>query len=111
MATGLRNFNPDLTRIVAQYLAHQDQLTLFIINQFHHESSKLYRYVQLNIINSKRYANDTTFQKHCLSLINSSSRQLGLDLTYCDSIIDVRALGGVNSLDLSDCQGISDVSD
>jgi hypothetical protein len=74
MATGLRNFNPDLTRIVAQYLSHHDQLTLFVINQFHHESSKLYRYVKLNRINSERYVNDKEFQEHCLSLIKSSSR-------------------------------------
>ena len=130
MATRLQKFNPDLIRIVAQYLSHQDQLRLFVINQFHHESSKLYRYVKLNSINSKHYVNDKEFQEHCLSLIKSSSRQLGLDLsscpgisgvsalegvhtldlTNCPRISDVSALGGVHSLDLSHCQGISDVS-
>jgi hypothetical protein len=107
VVTGLRNFNPDLTRIVAQYLSHQDQLTLFVINHFHHDSSKLYRYIKLNSTNSKRYVDNEKFQERCLSLITSSSRQLGLNL---ESISDVSALGGVHTLDLSDCENISDVS-
>jgi hypothetical protein len=110
MATGLQTLNPDLTPIVAQYLSHQDQLTLFVINQFHHELSKLYRYIQLNRVNSERYVNDKEFQEHCLSLIKSSSKQPGLSLTGCESIRDVSALGGVHSLKLCFCQGISDVS-
>jgi hypothetical protein len=110
MATRLQNFNPDLIRIVAQYLSHQDQLRLFVINQFHHESSKLYRYVKLNSINSKHYVNDKEFQEHCLSLIKSSSRQLGLNLAGCRDISDVSALGGVHTLDLSGCGNIHDVS-
>jgi hypothetical protein len=110
MAPGLQNLNPDLTPIVAQYLSHQDQLTLFVINQFHHESSKLYRYIQLTRIKSEQYVNDEEFQKHCSSLIKSSSRQLGLNLTGFNGISDVSALGSVHSLRLSHCQGIRNVS-
>jgi hypothetical protein len=110
MAPGLQNLNPDLTHIVAQYLSHQDQLTLFVVNHFHHESSKLYRYIQLNRIKSDQYVNDEEFQKHCSFLIKSSSRQLGLNLTGFNGISDVSALGGVHTLDLRYCRGISDVS-
>jgi hypothetical protein len=110
MATGLQNFNPDLTHIVAQYLSHQDQLILFVINHFHHDSSKVYRYIQLNTPNSLRYVNEKEFQEHCLSLIKSSRRQLGLNLTACQSISDVSALGGIHTLHLSGCRGIRDVS-
>jgi hypothetical protein len=62
MATGLQNLNPDLTRIVAQYLSHQDQLALFVINHFHHDSFKLYRYIKLKIMNSKRYVMTRNFR-------------------------------------------------
>jgi hypothetical protein len=110
MATGLQNLNPDLARIVAQYLSHQDQLALFVINHFHHDSSKLYRYIKLNIINSKRYVNDKKFQKYYSFLIKSSLRQIGLNLSGCQGIRDVSALGGVHTLDLSGCPGITDVS-
>jgi hypothetical protein len=98
MATGLQNLNPDLTRIVAHYLPHQDHLTLFVVNQFHHESSKLYRYVKLNRIYSERYVNDKEFQEHCFFLIKSSSGQLGLNFTGCERINDVSALGGMQGL-------------
>ena len=71
-----------------------------------------FEYWTLTPFYSLRYCKDCAFRDRLLLRMHSSSTQLALALTNLakKDVCYVSALGGVHTLDLSDCQGITDVS-
>ena len=59
---------------------------------------------------SLKFYEDEEFRNRVLSSIKYPSNQLSLDLSYCDNVSDVSALGGVHTLDLRCCDNVTDVS-
>lgn len=72
---------------------------------------KLKFYWNINLTYSKKYYVGGDFKLKLDSIIDESWKQLSLNLSYCDEISDVSALGHVNSLNLSECRNVIDVSD
>jgi hypothetical protein len=71
---------------------------------------KKYINYKLNKKYSLMYYDDILFRNRVLSKIFNPLKQLYLDLSFCDNITDVSALGNIYKLDLSHCDNITDVS-
>ena len=71
---------------------------------------KKYINYKLNKKYSLMYYDDILFRNIVLSKIFNPDKQLYLDLSLCNNITDVSALGNVNYLNLSDCKKITDAS-
>ena len=55
------------------------------------------------------YYDDILFRNIVLNKIFNPNKQLHLNLSCCDNIVDVSALGNVHTLDLTGCYNITDV--
>ena len=68
------------------------------------------QYWKLNQHNSIKYHNNREFRQTIEQIVSDTSTQISLDLSRCENITDVSALGNVHTLDLSHCENITDVS-
>ena len=99
-------FNIDLFRNIAEYIDLRslcDTCRLFA-------TLKKYINYKFNKEYSLMYYDDILFRNKVLSKIFNPLKQLHLDLSYCENITDVSALGNVHTLNLSCCNKITDVS-
>ena len=70
---------------------------------------KKYINYKLNKQYSLMYYDDILFRNIILNKIFNPLKQLHLQLSCCDNITDVSALGNVHTLDLSGCENITKV--
>lgn len=70
--------------------------------------SKKYVNYKLNKYYSLMYYKDEKFRTTILKKIFNPRKQLYVNLSMCDDVVDVSVLGNVHYLDLSDCKNISD---
>ena len=71
---------------------------------------KKYINYKLNKKYSLMYYDDILFRNIVLSKIFNPNKQLHLNLSCCDNIVDVSTLGNVHTLNLSECDNITDVN-
>ena len=71
---------------------------------------KKYINYKLNKKYSLMYYDNIAFRNIIISKLFNPCKQLHLNLSDCNNITDVNALGNVNTLDLSGCKNITDVS-
>jgi hypothetical protein len=67
-------------------------------------------YWNLNKEYSQLYYSSGEFRERLLGLVHDSKKQVSLNLSYCDNVSDVSALGHVHTLNLRECPNVSDVS-
>ena len=105
----------DFARVRTQNEKHnprslsQPHMSLTATNK-HFYDVRRHLYLRLNRKYSLKYYQDEEFRAHVHSRLENPSKQLSLNLSKCNNITDVSALGGVHTLDLSGCWNITDVS-
>ena len=67
-------------------------------------------YYRLNREFSKTYQKSEAFRDAVKGRMKDMSKQLYLNLSWCNNITDVSGLGGVHTLNLVGCTNITDVS-
>ena len=98
--------NPDLFRFIYEYTDLRslcDTCTLLL-------TFKQYIIYKFNKKYSLMYYDDILFRQRVLNKIANPNKQLHLDVSNCNQITDVSALGNVHTLDLTYCCDITDVS-
>ena len=68
------------------------------------EKYKKYKILKLTRDQSIKYYEYGDYKNKILNLIKNSKKQLYLNLSGCQNIVDASALGSVHTLDLSWCQ-------
>jgi len=98
--------NTDLFRVINEY-AYLRSLcdTCTLLSTF-----KKYLIYKLNSTYSLLYYDDISFRQRVLNKIFNPCKQLYLDLSDCNQVTDVSALGNVHTLNLRNCYNITDVS-
>ena len=100
-------FNIDLFRIINEYT---DLRSLCDTCSLLSMTLKKYINYKLNKEYSLMYYDNVLFRNGVLSKIINPYKQLYLNLTCCDKITNISALGNVHTLNLSYCDKITDVS-
>ena len=67
-------------------------------------------YLFLEDQNALRFYEEEDFRVYVYLRVRNPNKQISLDLSYCDQVADVSALGQVHTLNLSYCRTIADVS-
>ena len=80
------------------------------LNLWNSNERKLLCYLRLNEDKSKEYWKSKDFKTYILSRVLNPNKQISLNLSDCDGITDVSSLGNVHTLNLSRCYGLTDVS-
>mgnify|MGYP003385124158 CR=1 FL=1 len=106
----INSLNADIYHLLRCYLTRKEIHSLLQVNSHVHNVYIRYRYISLSVKYSLLYKTSEQFQQRIASLIMNPRKQLALNLSGCDSLMDVSALGGVHCLDLSRCPGMTDVS-
>ena len=93
----------DCLREIFRFLENSDQLALFSCCRWLYGFKKDLYYFYLNAEYSKKYYIDPEFRDLIKSKVRDISKQVSVNLSGCDEITDVSALGGVHTLKLSGC--------
>jgi hypothetical protein len=108
--TQFSDLNVDCLRIIIGFLSNNGMKSIFDVNKLIHDMKRIFYYYRLNLESSKRYYIDPEFRDLIKSKVCDISKQISVNLSGCDEITDVSALGGVHTLDLFSCLNIIDVS-
>ena len=105
---GILGLPQELLRAIHEYC---DITKLLHANKFFFFKVKpIIKYWRLTKDCSKRYQKSKSFRLAVKRRVKDTSTQLSLNLSWCDDITDVSALGGIHTLHLSRCSNVTDVS-
>merc|ERR1712022_20756 len=97
----------DVYRLIQDFCSLKE---LYLTNRFFWETRSFICYHKLTKMCSLQYYISDVFRQKVQEKVDDVSRQLSLNLSHCDGIIDMSVLEGVNSVNLSHCSEIVDVS-
>ena len=98
--TVFSKLNQDPLGAIGEFLSYEDFLQLCLTSKEIYSETKKIKFLELNKKYSLKFYEDEEFRNRVLSSIADPSKQLSLDLSWCDYVSDVSALGGVHTLDL-----------
>ena len=101
------NLPIDVLRLIIDVSGERKSLTA--TNRYFYNLRR-HLYWTLTKTYSLKYYEDEEFRTDVHSRLENPSIQLHLDLSGCNNITDVSALGGVHTLNLSGCSNLTDVS-
>merc|ERR1711998_701680 len=97
----------DVYRLIQDFCSLKE---LYRTDRFFWETRSFIYYHKLTKMCSLQYYISDVFRQKVQERVDDISRQLSLNLSHCDGIIDMSVLEGVNSVNLSHCSEIVDVS-
>ena len=100
----------DTLGVIGGFLSAEEFHYLCLTSKEIYEEIKLFKYLKLNKKYSLLFYENEEFRNKVISSIEDKSKQLSLDLRWCDKVSDVSALAGVHTLNLRHCDNVTDVS-